>query len=647
MPDSPSRSLHTVLHETFGFDDFRPGQQEVIVGVVEGRSTLAVFPTGQGKSLCYQLPALVLPGLTLVVSPLVALMKDQVDFLLTKKIAAARLDSSLAPSELTAVREQMRSGRLKLLFIAPERFASERFLAMATSLAISLLVIDEAHCISEWGHNFRPEYLKLPGHAKTLGTPPVLALTATATPAVAEDIRRAFAIAHEDVIRQSFHRPNLEILFAPSADPTTQLLNEIRRLPAGPAIVYVTLQATAERVARALADHDLPARHYHAGMKDEERSAVQDWFMTSTTGIVVATIAFGMGIDKAGIRAVYHYNLPKSLENYAQEIGRAGRDGAPSRCVVLGNGEDIATLENFVYGDTPETWSIRQITQDIMAGEPEFSISLYQASRQYDMRPLVIKTLLAYLELEHCIASTGPFYGSYRFRPLKNTGDIFARFDAERAAFLRDVFSCATKAKTWFDIELADAMEKTGASRQRIVAALGYLEEQGDLELQITDARLGFRRLRNMEEREKTKEGLVARLATRFKKREENDISRVAQVLELINHQGCQTDFLLAHFGDTTTNGCGHCGHCLFPNRPAPRINAPEDAPIGTKTLAAVAALASEHQEALGTPRQRARFLCGLTSPRTTQQKLTRHPLFASLAGQPFIAVLKAMMEIP
>ncbi|RUM37411.1 MAG: RecQ family ATP-dependent DNA helicase, partial [Desulfobulbus sp.] len=355
---SPQDSLHT-LKQVFGFDAFLPGQQQVIDTVLAGRSALAVFPTGQGKSLCYQLPALHLPGLTLVISPLMALMKDQVDFLRSKDIAAARLDSSLQFNEINEIYNQLDQGSLKLLYVAPERFTNERFVGLVSRLDISLMVIDEAHCISEWGHNFRPDYLKLAELAGVLKVSAVLALTATATPKVAADISTAFAVQPGDVVQTGFYRPNLTLRFEPSPDPDQSLLDHIGNSDPGPTIVYVTLQKTAEKVAGLLTKAGHEARAYHAGLKDELRQDVQDWFMDSETAIVVATIAFGMGIDKANIRYVYHYNLPKSLENYAQEIGRAGRDGQPSICIMLGGGNDLVTLENFVYGDTPDGDMVR------------------------------------------------------------------------------------------------------------------------------------------------------------------------------------------------------------------------------------------------------------------------------------------------
>ena len=293
------RDARDVLSSRFGFADFRPGQEQVVEALLDGRSALAVFPTGAGKSLCYQLPALLLDGVTVVVSPLIALMKDQIDALVALGIDAARLDSSLGQDDARSVSDRLRAGNLKLLYVAPERFNNERFLAQLERARISLFAVDEAHCISEWGHNFRPDYLKLAVRARELGAERVLALTATATPAVVGDICSGFRIAAADAVVTGFYRPNLTLLTTPAnaADREQLLIDGLRERPPGSTIVYVTLQRTAFRVAALLAAAGLPARAYHAGMTAEDRVAVQEWWTAADANVVVATIAFGMGID--------------------------------------------------------------------------------------------------------------------------------------------------------------------------------------------------------------------------------------------------------------------------------------------------------------------------------------------------------------
>src|SRR4030081_351467 len=371
--------VQSLLRSRFGLSEFRPGQREVIDALRTHNSALAVLPTGGGKSLCYQLPALLFSGVTLVVSPLIALMKDQIDYLRRRGIAAARLDSSLDTAELREVGEQLRSGTLQLLSVAPERFNNERFLADLRRARIALFAVDEAHCISEWGHNFRPDYLKLAETAREVGAERVLALTATATPSVVEDICAGFKIPPECAVVTGFHRPNLALYTSPVslAERDGVLMDRLRGRPAGPTIVYVTLQKNAAHVAaRPAREGNLPARAYHAGMDTEARTDVQEWWSASDNAIVVATIAFGMGIDKADVRYVYHYNLPKSLESYSHEIGRPGRDGAPSIVELFGCGADVPILENFAYGDTPTRAAVTAVVGELLAAGPAFDVSL-------------------------------------------------------------------------------------------------------------------------------------------------------------------------------------------------------------------------------------------------------------------------------
>lgn len=631
-------NIEQTLKQVFGFDAFREGQRPVVEKLIAGKSTLAVFPTGAGKSLCYQLPALHLDGLTLVVSPLIALMKDQIDFLVSRGVAAARLDSSLTGPEARGVWEGLRSGSLKILYIAPERFSSERFLERIRRTRISLMVIDEAHCISEWGHNFRPEYMKLAQLTRRLGIERVLTLTATATPKVAEDIRKGFGIASEDYINTGFHRPNLVMHAAPCAwsERDATLIDRLRQRTPGATIVYVTLQKTAERVAEELVQHGFDAKAYHAGMDSETRHAVQDWFMAGDTAIVVATIAFGMGIDKTDIRYVYHYNLPKSLENYAQETGRAGRDGKRSDCELLACPDDRVTLENFSYGDTPTPEAIRAFVSEILSMDERFDVSHHDLSSRHDIRILVVSTLLCYIELEGVIEPTGPFYSVYKFQTKRSREEILSRFDDARAEFLRTVFGHARKAKIWSTIDVDQAASAMGEDRMRIIRALNYLEEQGDLVLRAIGVRHGYRRLRLPADPEQ----LCRKLIGRFMEAEKRDIGRIRDVLALAEAKGCIVRLLLSYFGEELRDDCGHCDRCLgvaIPPMPEARKTG-----VSVRIREEVSELLEQGHDALATPRQLARFLCGLSSPATSRSRpaLTRHELFGSLGRTPFAEVL-------
>jgi ATP-dependent DNA helicase RecQ len=630
-----SNRIQTTLQEHFGFTRMRAGQQEVIQHLLDGHSAAAIFPTGGGKSLCYQLPALLLPGVTLVVSPLIALMKDQIDALAKRGIDARRLDSSLGAEEYREVMGQLRNGRLRLLYVAPERFNNERFRESLRQVQISLFAVDEAHCISEWGHNFRPDYLKLAGFAREFGAERILALTATATPPVLEDVCRLFDIAPDCAIRTGFYRPNLKIdtTVVDESERDQTLLAAIRENPPGPAIVYVTLQKTAEVVARMLADAGLPARAYHAGLKTDDRSRVQEWFMAADDAIVVATIAFGMGVDKSNIRAVYHYNLPKSLENYSQEIGRAGRDGEPSICQMLVCPDDLNVLENFIYGDTPDESALHSLIGGLFSLGRKFDVSLYALSAEQDIRPLVLRTLLTYLELAGYLQAGTPFYANYQFKPLQSSAEILSRFEGERRDFLAALFRQSVKGRTWFSLDLAQAVATLNTTRERIVRALDWLGEQQLLEVKVAGVRHPYQCLRQPASTEE----LATELHQRILVREQAEIHRLQQILDLIALDSCQTNALAAHFGEQREKPCGHCSWCQRGKSDIPPRHSPM---ISEDILQKVYDLRQEQLEVLTTPRLLTRFLCGITSPRLSRSKLNTHALFGSLEKTPFADVL-------
>jgi ATP-dependent DNA helicase RecQ len=629
------------LEEVFGFDSFRPGQEEVIGHLLAGRSAAAVFPTGGGKSLCYQLPALLLPGLTLVVSPLIALMKDQIDQLRSRGVAANRLDSSLTVEEYRQVMAGIRGGSLKLLYVAPERFNNERFRETVQRTPISLMAIDEAHCISEWGHNFRPDYLKLAELGRRYRVERVLALTATAPPQVLDDICEGFDITPECAVRTGFYRPNLTLLFTPvaKAERDQVLVSRFQERQPGPAIVYVSLQRTSEEVAARLHSAGFEARAYHAGMKTEERTAVQDWFLGSDRAIVVATIAFGMGIDKPDIRSVYHYNLAKSLENLSQEIGRAGRDGLPSSCESLVCPDDLNVLRNFAYGDTPSHRAVAGLLHYLTSQPDRFDVSLYDLSSSFDIRQLVVRTLLTYLELEGFLEAGTPWYSSYRFKPLHSSAEILANFNERRQRFLTALFKQAEKAKTWFTIDLDAAAEAIGEPRERLVRALDYLAEQGHMELQTAGVRNTFTWL----QRPSDLDSLARLLHQRTIGHEQREISRLDQVLELAGHDGCQTAKLCTHFGEPRLQPCGHCCHCH--NGKATQLLPVPQAAIPESTWQRAEEVRREHADALAEPRAFARFVTGLSSPGLVKKRLTRDPLFGCLAHIPFPEILQRARE--
>lgn len=346
--------LSALLHERFGFQAFRPAQKYVIDKVMAGKSVLAVMPTGSGKSLCYQLPALALPGLTLVVSPLIALMKDQVDQLRGLGLPATLINSTISREQQRRRLEDAIAGKVKLLYVAPERFQSEEFRAGLARTPVSLFAVDEAHCISLWGHDFRPDYLKLRRMIPELQLPPLLALTATATPAVRRDIVKQLGIEHAEQIVSGFDRPNLYLEVREvrsSAEKMRAIVEMARWAPLG--IVYAGTRKNVDEIHAALRRAGVETAAYHAGLPALERKAVQERFMKSAECVIVATNAFGMGIDRSEVRFVIHADVPDSVEAYYQEIGRAGRDGESARCLLLFNYADKWIPEFFIDSSHP------------------------------------------------------------------------------------------------------------------------------------------------------------------------------------------------------------------------------------------------------------------------------------------------------
>ncbi len=356
--------LAHVLRNSFGYSSFRPYQEDIVTDLVNGRDVLAVLATGGGKSVCYQLPALLRSGMAIVISPLIALMKDQVDTLRSNGIAAAYWNSSLSGDEQYKVRLDARDRRIRILYIAPERAVLDSFLSLLHTIPLSLIAVDEAHCISVWGHDFRPDYRKLIILRKTFPQVPVIALTATAIPAVRQDISELLGLNDPSVYIGSFDRKNLRYSIVPKEDPRSQVLDVVRRHRDESGIVYCGSRKTTEELASWLRTEAIDALAYHAGLPDPARRATQEMFKKQDGIVVCATVAFGMGIDKPDVRYVIHYDLPKDLESYYQETGRAGRDGQPSECVLLYSPSDIPRLYSRIAREKYDNEQLRRAARE-------------------------------------------------------------------------------------------------------------------------------------------------------------------------------------------------------------------------------------------------------------------------------------------
>lgn len=630
------------LEQVFGYTQFRPGQEAAISAVLAGRSAAAIFPTGSGKSLCYQLPALMLPHLTLVVSPLLALIQDQLAFLHRHGISAASIDSAQSRDDVADVMARARSGELKILMISVERLKNERFRNFIAQVPISLLVVDEAHCISEWGHNFRPDYLKLPDYQREFNIPQTLLLTATATPQVIIDMQDKFAIAPDDVVTTGFYRANLHLWVKPVSgrDKRRRLVEWLNERQGQPTIVYVTLQKTAEHIAAHLEQNGLPASAYHAGLPNDQRESIQKRFMDGSLNCIVATIAFGMGIDKSDIRNVVHFDLPKSIENYSQEIGRAGRDGAASDCLVLANRDSLNVLENFVYGDTPEREGIARVLEDLLNArqDGQWEFLLGPLADLSNIRQLPLKTLLVQLELRGIIAPRYAYFAEYRFKFLLQPNDLMARFEGERQQFVQALIDTSSRARTWATVNFDAMYQQYGAERARVVKALDYFQEKGWIELESKQMTEVYSLLRS----DFDPQALSTELHDYFVHHEATEVARIHAMLDVFSSDQCLTHRLARYFGDhKAPERCGHCSVCHGEVAHLPEPPALE--PLPNRDFQQLCGdFIHKHQDYTGHPPSTeclTRFLCGISVPLFTKLKARATAGFAVLEDYPYAQV--------
>jgi ATP-dependent DNA helicase RecQ len=545
----------TVLKEIFGFDSFRPGQEEAIRAVLDGRDTLAVMPTGGGKSLCYQVPALMKEGLTVIVSPLISLMKDQVDSLLQSAVeGAATLHSGLSPEERWGVEKKVRTGELRMLYVAPERLRSLEFVLTLRRAGVGLFVVDEAHCISEWGHDFRPDYLFLPRVVRDLGAPPVLALTATATPRVRQDILRSLRMRDPEVVVTSFNRPNLtyRVLSAKDKKDKLPLILDVIRSSPPPGIVYGTTRKECEKLAASLRRAGVDAAHYHAGMGAAERFSVQERFMTDELDVVVATIAFGMGVDKPNVRFVVHASVPGSLPAYIQESGRAGRDGAKSECVVLYRGADLGRRKRLVTlgaAGAEEAGTFFHALSQVANGD-RVNVPPASLSSLGGVEPDLAGVILGGLEEAGLVSRGYDLWGEVEVRRVHEEPKDLREEVARVHAALPDKGGTVTLPELARRADVRPVVAQT---------ALFKLVSDGLVEVLprgfLVDVRL---------RKESLDEGSRRSIAARLRSRTRAAYDQIRNVENYATLKTCRREYLLRHFGDTQeVVPCGGCDVCL------------------------------------------------------------------------------------
>ncbi len=571
--------MHAGLKKYFGLQQFRHGQAEVIESVLSGRNTVVVMPTGAGKSLCYQLPAMLLDGVTVVVSPLIALMQDQVDALQAKGLSATFINSTLSDAERADRQRRMRNGEYKLVYVAPERFKSEAFVNALLEAKLALYAIDEAHCISQWGHDFRPDYALLGQVRKRLRPARTVALTATATPEVREDITRVLLMKEPHVFVAGFDRPNLFLEVATVAgdadkrDACAQLAAE------GSGVIYCSTRKQAENLHEHLVAEDLPAVLYHAGMDDAARRKAQEAFMGTPDSVAVATNAFGMGIDKPDIRWVAHAGIPRAVEAYYQEIGRAGRDGQPSRTVLLFNHADVFTQERLIQSNHPpeslfvDLWNVLRPLESFERG-----VNLLAA--QVGSSEFEISAALKVLERQGAISRGGRGEGRYGITVLPS-GLLHQPRSPEAKALLTALSDSAPPGAK-FSTELYLLSRKSGLAEDKVRHALTLLERAGIVLVQRPFSGRALTILKHDAWRELRVD------LTALRAQERNQLLLLKRMTDYAYTKACRRTYLLRYFGEEVAFGqaCGSCDVCAGPRlKPSTRAAKTASGPTGDRVL--------------------------------------------------------------
>jgi ATP-dependent DNA helicase RecQ len=579
--------LKELLRLHYGFKDFWQGQERAIDNILQGRNVLVIMPTGGGKSLIYQLPGLVMEGATIVVSPLIALMKDQVDSLTSVGIPATFVNSTITLNEAKERLQGVAASHYKLLFIAPERFNSPIFLQELKNIKVSLFAIDEAHCISQWGHDFRPSYLRLKRAIEFTGNPVVAALTATATPEVRKDIIRQLHLQDPKTVVTGFARPNLQfgVIHASEGQKKDYITEAVRKANGGPGIVYAGTRSKADEIAQELLNEGVEAVSYHAGMDPGDRHWVQEGFMQGKVEVVVATNAFGLGIDKKNIRFVIHHNLPGTIEAYYQEAGRAGRDREQSFCLLLYSPKDRNLQEFFIKGDNPDPNIILEIYDTLLEmGGDRVLFTYAELSQMLSERvpEMAIGTALKILEKEGYISKTNEKSANAYIRFLTDKEDVYkglsARAKKQNQALERlyDKYK-EEDLRAGMDFSIEEWTEVLGVKRDLLKRMLNKLSQEAKAEFNPPFRGTEVRIIKRVSP------GEVKIDFDGLKRKADNAYKKLDIIEDYVYHSGCRQKFILDYFEDSNAKECGVCDNCMSKQRPVSPLSRNKPRDIGKK----------------------------------------------------------------
>ena len=569
-PKNGGPALEEILMKYWGYPSFRPLQKDIILSVLAGRDTLALLPTGGGKSVCFQVPALAVKGLCLVITPLIALMRDQVEHLRTKGVKAAAIHSGMPQGEAEIVINNAVYGDLKLLYLSPERLQSEIFRENLRKMKVGLIAVDESHCISQWGYDFRPPYLQIAEIREFFPGVPVVALTATATPPVVKDIQDKLRFRAGNIFRSSFRRENLTYMVIKEEDKFGRLLKIAGRIK-GTGIVYMRNRRKTREIATFLSKNGITADFYHAGLDQRVRDARQDAWLRGACRVIVATNAFGMGIDKPDVRLVVHMDIPDSLEAYFQEAGRGGRDGKPSFAVMLFNESDIADARHNMARSFPSPATIKTVYQALgnyfqlpvgSGKDQDFDFEISEFSRNFKLDPVTVHNSLKFLEKEGYLVTTEALHEPSKLHIIADRGVLydFQLRNAAMDSFIKVILrSYGGLFNDFVPINEQELAYRSALTKEEAVANIAHLHRLGLVEYvpQKDKPRVIFTEAR-LDERH------VIISDRHYKERKEQASARLNDVIEYATSTAsCRSQSLLAYFGESQSGPCGKCDVCI------------------------------------------------------------------------------------